>query len=238
MSIERAGRIARILRVRARLTQAALARRAGVTRQQVSRLERGLGRGLTFGAIESILAALGARLTPGVLWNGPELDRLLDAGHATLAALVKRRLERWGWLVQVEASYSWYGERGRIDLLAFHPGTATVLVVEIKTELVDVQQTLGTLDAKARLAPRVAAQFGWRPRAVVPALVFAEDRTTRKRIAGLEALFERFAIRGRQALTWLRRPSAAPTGLLWFAQIARPSARPAKRRVYPSRAAA
>jgi transcriptional regulator with XRE-family HTH domain len=236
MTIERAGRIARILRVRARLTQAALARRAGVTRQQVSRLERGLGRGLTYGAMESILAALGARLTPGVQWNGPELDRLLDAGHSALAARVKRRLERWGWLVQVEASYSWYGERGRIDLLALHPATATLLVIEIKTELVDVQQTLGTLDAKVRLARRVAERFGWHPRAVVPGLVFAEDVTTRRRIARVEPLFDRFAVRGRPAITWLRHPGPPPTGLLWFAQVPQP-ARPTKLRVYPSRAA-
>jgi transcriptional regulator with XRE-family HTH domain len=237
MTIERVGRIARILRVRARLTQAALAQRAGVTRPQVSRLERGRGRELKYGAIEAILGALGARLTPGVLWNGPELDRLLDAGHSALAASVKRRLERWGWLVQVEVSYSWYGERGRIDLLTFHPATGVLLVIEIKTELVDVQQTLGLLDAKVRLAPRVVERFGWTPRTVVPALVFAEDGATRRRIARLEPLFARFAIRGRPAVTWLRNPGSAPTGLLWFAQIPSASARPMKERVYRSRAA-
>ena len=34
------------------------------------------------GPIEAILGALGARLDVRVLWNGPELERLLDAGHA------------------------------------------------------------------------------------------------------------------------------------------------------------
>ena len=65
------------------------------------------------GAVESILSALGARLDVRVLWNGPELDRLMDAGHAALGAQIKHRLERWGWIVRVEVSYSRYGERAR-----------------------------------------------------------------------------------------------------------------------------
>src|SRR3990170_5026427 len=139
-----------MLRGRQGLPQAALSARAGVSRQAVSLLECGRARRLKMGAVEGIFAALGARIDARVLWNGPELDRLLDAGHAALGARIKRRLERWGWVVRVEVSYSRYGERGRIDLLAWHPVLRVVLVVEVKTSLVDVQALLGSLDVKTR----------------------------------------------------------------------------------------
>lgn len=222
MQVERLGRLARTLRVRARLTQAALATRAGVDRRAVSVLECGRARQLRLGVVEAILGALGARFDPRVLWNGPELDRLLDAGHAALGAAVKRQLERWGWLVRVEVSYSRYGERGRIDLLAFHPAVGALLVIELKTELVDVQELLGLLDTKVRLAPRIAPDLGWRPVVVVPVVVFLEHRTTRHRLRVLASLFDRFSLQGRAAPSWLRRPDAGtvPTGLLWFTRTA------------------
>lgn len=217
MNVERLGRLARMLRVRQRLTQVALAARAGVSRRAVSWLEMGRARALRLSEVEAIVGALGARLDVRLLWNGPELDRLLDEAHAALGASVKRRLERWGWLVRVEVSYSHFGERCRIDLLAFHPASRVLLVIELKSELVDVQGLLGSLDAKVRLAPAIVERFGWAPRAVIPAMVFLEDRTTRNRLARVEPLFDRYGLRGRGALTWLRRPTDdLPTGLLWF----------------------
>lgn len=147
--------------------------------------------------------------------------------------LPKLRLERWGWLVRVEVSYSRYGERGRIDLLAWHPATRLLLVVEIKTDLVDVQQLLGSLDVKARLARHVAATHGWDADAVVPAIVFAEDRTVRRRLTMLDTLFDRFGVRGRAAISWLRSPEGIAGGLLWFVDAHRRS--PAMpRRVRPT----
>jgi transcriptional regulator with XRE-family HTH domain len=218
VNVERLGRLARMLRVRQHLTQVALAARAGVGRRAVSLLANGRADGLRLREVEAIVGTLGGRLDMRLLWNGPELDRLLDAAHAALGASVKRRLERWGWLVRVEVSYSHFGERGRIDLLAFHPATRTLLVIELKSELVDVQALLGSLDVKTRLASRVAGRFGWSPRVVVPAIVFLEHSATRKRLARLDSLFDQFDLRGREALSWLRRASeAAPRGLLWFA---------------------
>ena len=62
-------------------------------------------------------------------------------------------LEAEGWLTAAEVTYSGYGERGSIDLLAFHPATRTLLVVEVKTEIASVEETLRRHDAKVRLAP-------------------------------------------------------------------------------------
>ncbi len=145
---------------------------------------------------------------------------------------MKRRLERWGWLVRVEVSFSHFGERGRIDLLAFHPATLVLLVIELKSELVDVQALLGSLDAKVRLAPGIAARFGWSARATLPAIVFLEDRTTRNRLMRFDPLFARFDVLGRAALSWLRQPTTpTPSGLLWLTQLhgARRSPVPAHR---------
>jgi transcriptional regulator with XRE-family HTH domain len=215
----RLGRIARALRVRQRLTQAAVGLRAGVGRSAVSLLERGRARELSIGVVEAIIGALGGRIDLRVFWNGPELDRLLDAGHAWMGASIKRRLERWGWSVRVEVSYSRFGERGRIDLLAWHPATGILLVIEIKTALVDVQELLGSMDAKARLARGEAERFGWTVSGVVPAIVFAEDRTTRRRLTQMEVLFDRYALRGRACISWLRKRKDAPSGALWFVRV-------------------
>ena len=217
MNAERIGLIVRTLRVRQRLTQATLATRAGVKRRAIWTVERGRAREVPLRTVEAICNTLGARVDLRIQWNGPELDRLLDAAHAALGASVKHRLERWGWVVRVEVSYSHYGERGRIDLLAWHPATAVLVVIELKTALVDIQALLGSLDAKVRLARNVAERYGWEVRAVVPAIVFAEDRAVRKRLVQFETLFDRFVVRGRSAVSWMRRPGEAPAGLLWFA---------------------
>lgn len=218
MNVERLGRLARMLRVRQRLTQVALAARAGVGRRAVSLLENGRAHALRLREVEAIVATLGGRLDMRLLWNGPELDRLLDEAHAALGASVKRRLERWGWLVRVEVSYSHFGERGRIDLLAFHSATGVLLVIELKSELVDVQGLLGSLDVKVRLASGIVERFGWSPRVVLPAIVFLEHSATRKRLSRFDSLFDQFDLRGREAISWLRGPTATvPRGILWFA---------------------
>lgn len=216
------GRQVRAIRLRSGLRQSDVAQLAHLSRGAVSLLERGEAARLSVGSVEGILAALGARLETRIGWRGADLDRLLDAGHAALGAAAKERLSRWGWSVRAEVSFNHFGERGRIDLLAWHPMTATVLVVELKTDLVDVQQLLGSMDVKARVARRL-----WPDRrvgAIVPAIIFLEDRTTRRRLDRVATLFDRYAVRGREAVTWLRRPLLpAPTGLLWFASL--PNAR-------------
>ncbi len=219
MSWIRIGRSLRAIRLRLRLRQSDVADRARVSRSSVSLLERGFATRLSVAAIEAITAALGARLDARLSWQGPDLDRLLDADHAALQAAVKRRLERWGWLVRVEVSFNRYGERGRIDLLAWHPVARVLLVVEIKTDLVDTQALLGAMDLRVRLAPMLARSFGWDVQRVVPAIIFLDDRTTRRRLAAVDTLFDRYACRGRAAISWLRQPIDPVTGLLWVTKL-------------------
>ncbi len=84
-------------------------------------------------------------------------------------------------------SYSRYGERGRIDLVGWHPAAGMLLIIECKTVLGDAQATLGTIDAKTRLARFVARQLDLPPpSAVVPVLIFRESMTSRRHVATLE----------------------------------------------------
>ena len=97
-----------------------------------------------------------------------------------------------GWQVSPEVSFSYYGERGVIDLLAWHAPTGTLLVVEVKIDIVDAQELLGTLDRKTRLARRVARDRGLAPRVVATWLVVAEGSTNRNRVARFCDLAARF----------------------------------------------
>ncbi len=216
------GRIARAIRRRIGLRQSDVARRARVHRSVVSKLERGGADGLTLRILRTVFDALGAKLDTKPLWRGPQLDRLLDEAHARLAAAWKARLEAWGWLVRAEVSYSRYGERGRIDLFCWYAPLWLMVVIEIKTDLVEAHDLLGLVDVKKRLAPLIGADLGWTAAvAVIPMLLFKDSTTVRRRVARLAPLFGEFELRGRQAMSWLRSPSlaSAPGGMLIYSDL-------------------
>jgi hypothetical protein len=152
---------------------------------------------------------------------------LIDAAHADLQQSVAQLLTSLGWTIRVEASFNHYGDRGRVDILAFRPNLRVLLVVEIKSALGDLQDTLGRLDVKMRVGRLVAHDVGWgEVRAVIPALVIGDSRLARRTVANHESLFARYDLRGRGSLAWIRRPlDPWPTGLLWF--VGRPISRQA-----------
>ncbi len=166
----RLGRSILVLRQRRGWRQQDLADRSGMSQSAISDMERGRIDRYTLQAVRQVLRALDASVNLDPMWGGRgDLDRLLDADHARLMQEWADRHRRSGWDVWNEASYSIFGERGRIDQLAFHPGASVLEVTEIKTGIWDVQDTLGRLDAKIRLAARVAAERGWRADWVVGA---------------------------------------------------------------------
>ena len=185
----------------------------------VSRLERGKVKGMTLGSIDRIAEALGASVHLQLQWQGEQLDRLIDAAHAAIQQSVAEVLTSLGWVVRAEVSFNHYGDRGRVDILAFHPTPRVLLIVEIKSALGDLQDTLGRLDVKVRLARRLAEEVGWTDVAgVTPAIVIGDSRLARRTVLAHATLFARYGLRGRAALAWLRRPfSPMPSGLLWFA---------------------
>ena len=196
------------------LSQGQLGAKLGISQQQMSRLEADVRRA-SLGALERWSEALGAYLAVEVRVSGGRA--LLDARHAAIQNSLARKLRLDGWIVETEVSFNHYGDRGRIDVLAFHPSMRIVLVVEVKTRITDVQDVLGKLDVKKRIAPMLARDRGWSVAAIVPALVISEDRTSRRRVADHPALFEPFRLRARAARSWLGRPSVpAPSGILMF----------------------
>ncbi|MGI8828369.1 MAG: helix-turn-helix domain-containing protein [Candidatus Limnocylindria bacterium] len=222
MDDQRIGRVILILRQRRGWRQADLAARSGVSQSAISDIERGRIDRYTVATIRRLLRALDATAVLDVTWGGRgDLDRLMDADHARVLQAWANRHRQAGWEVWNEASYSIYGERGRIDQLAFHPPTGVLEVTEGKTGIWDVQDTLGRLDAKVRLASRVVEPRGWRVRRVVGALVVADGTTVRRRVADHETLFARYETRGRAAYAFVRDPRGAAEGLLVFVALPR-----------------
>ena len=100
--------------------------------------------------------ALGARLSVRVYWHGEELDRLLDAAHAGIVDQVVALLVANGWEVVPEATFNHFGERGSVDVLAWHPIHRALLIIEVKSVVPDVQALLAGVDRKVRIAPAIA----------------------------------------------------------------------------------
>lgn len=160
------------------LSQQDVAAAAGVGHSTVFLVERGHCGHLSLATVERIAAILDIRVDVVARWRGGDLDRLLNRPHSLLAESFAARLTSApGWAVEPEVSFSIYGERGAIDQLGWHAATAHVLVVELKTELVDVNELLGTLDRKRRLIPQIARARGMDPRLASVWLVVADTST-------------------------------------------------------------
>jgi transcriptional regulator with XRE-family HTH domain len=223
----RVGLAIRALRRRRGLTQAELARKARLSQAAVSRCETGEADRLTHRALRDIAEALDASVTVTIRWHGEDLDRLLDAAHADIVEVVVRLLRELGWEEVVpEATFSVYGERGSIDVLAFSPSSGALLVVEVKSVVPDMQATLSTLDRKVRLAPSIAAARGWKVRCVSRMIVLPDDRTARRRIEQHAATVNQvMPLRTLAVRRWLAAPTGAIGGIMFLSIPGRPTAR-------------
>ena len=214
----RAGRLLRALRRRTRLTQKQLGERVGVSQQEISLLERGHFEAVQVRTIRRVFRGLDASADLDIRWRGGAVDRLLDERHAALVGAGSDLLASALWEVVPEVTYNHFGERGSIDLIARHPAGATILVVEVKTELTSIEATLRKHDEKVRLAPEIVkSRFGWRVDAVARLLVLPEHRTARRQVDRANRVLVRaYPLRGWDARRWLRNPSDRGDGLLFL----------------------
>ena len=214
----RAGRLLRALRVRRGLRQLDVATAAGIGQSTVSLMERGHLDRLSLRTVRRVYAVVDARFDSLVSWRGGAIDRLLDERHSLLVGSVAAVLRTAGWRVELEVSFAVYADRGSIDLLAFHAPSGTLLVIEVKTELTSIEETIRRQDVKVRHAASVAAErFGWDSRWVGRLLVILDGSTSRRRVERHEGtLSVAYPDRAAAVRRWIRAPVGALRGLLFM----------------------
>jgi transcriptional regulator with XRE-family HTH domain len=219
---DRAGQLLRAIRRRAAYTQAQLAALAGVPREDVIRIERGRAGEVKLDRTKRVFAAVGGQARLTVWWNGASADRLIDERHAAMVERGLRVYSRYAWQTAVEVTYSEWGERGSIDLLAGHEPTRSAVVNEFKTAFGSLEETNRLLDVKVRLATDLVKQrFGWRPQAISRVLIVPADDTLRRVVARHAATMDAaYPARSREVRAWIRRPSGALRGLWFLSEVA------------------
>ena len=164
-------------RLSANWTQRELSRRSGVSQAHICRIEQGRAADLQVGVIDRLFVALGVRY-----WLGTELPYVTrpqsDFVHARCSAYVSRRLAASGWLVEREVEIGGDRSRGWIDILAYHPASGMLLVIEVKTEVQDLGAIERSLSWYRREAHRAARRFGWQPKSIATALLILKSRVS------------------------------------------------------------
>jgi len=211
----RVGSAFRAVRIRRGWSQESVAQRAGVSRSTVSRLECGHVASLPVATLRRVAGVLGMGLDLTPRWRGADMERMLHAAHNALHETMARQFQALTeWVAVPEASFSIYGERGIIDLLAWHERTRSMLIIELKTLLVDPGDLAGTMDRRVRLGKRIALDRGWSPEGISSWVVFSDTRTNRRHLADHETMLRAaFPSDGRQMRRWLESPSAPIAGL-------------------------
>jgi transcriptional regulator with XRE-family HTH domain len=196
--------ISREARLELRLTQAEVADAVHVSRGYVAAIEAGTANP-TLDVVERVGRFLG--LDAELVLRRPTLidpSRQRDLVHAGCVGYVDRRLGTSGWQTAREVEIVQARSHGWIDLLAFHPGTETVLVIEIKTRLLDLGLVERQLGWYARAAGDAARQRGWIPRRIASwLLVLASEEVDRVITTNRQLLEAAFPLRARGMLEWL-----------------------------------
>jgi transcriptional regulator with XRE-family HTH domain len=214
------GQRIKAIRIRQRRTQDDLAEQADVRARDVTHLERGMLDELTIPVMRKILAALGMWIDLRPRWQGVDLDRLVSGAHDALQRVVLETCGRLpGWVAVPEVTFSIFGERGAIDILAWHAATRTLLIIELKTLLVDAGEVVRQMDTRRRLALEIAAARGWHPTTVSLWLVLTDTRTNRRRVDQHAAILRPLmSLDGRAMRAWLRHPSGPVAALSFWTE--------------------
>jgi transcriptional regulator with XRE-family HTH domain len=228
------GRVLRMLRIRRDWRQEDVAAKARLSPSAVGRHERGYIGALS--ALERHGAVFDLRVDVRLVGRGGELARLADEEHAAIIESVARWFRSHGFVTELEASFSEWGERGRIDLLAFDPRSGTLVVVEVKTQLTDLQDLFGSMNVKLRLSSAIAERRGWRVGHTAIVLAVADAAGNRAIVRSHRTLFDGFDGRrltpsalgrhGARVLYWVR-PGVASRST-WIAGRQRVRRKPAQ----------
>jgi hypothetical protein len=117
-------------------------------------------------------------------------------------------------------TFSHFGERGVIDILAWHAETRSLLIVELKTELVDPQGLVATMHRRVRLGPKIAAEQGWRPVTISSWVIVRSSRTEKRRLRQHQAILRHaFPADGRSMRRWMPRPQGSIAALSFWTDV-------------------
>jgi transcriptional regulator with XRE-family HTH domain len=222
MDDAKVGRLVRTVRVHLGLRQIDVAARAAVSQTLISLIEAGQLERVSVARFRRVCATLGIECAVEVRWRGGFGDRLIDRGHAAIVELVIGALKEAGWESVAEFSFNVYGDRGSVDVLAWHAETRTLLIVEVKTRLTDLQAMLLSQSRKTRVVPTEAAKrLGWRPEVVGSVLAVAGTHANRSVVRAHRATFDAVlpatSVRVKQ---WIRGPRGDLAGV-WFVPFTR-----------------
>jgi transcriptional regulator with XRE-family HTH domain len=203
------GTLFRAIRIRRGMRQEDVAEAAGVSRWWVSRVEQGHLGGLPLDRLRALADVLEIRLELVASWRGADGARIVNERHSRMHELVAARLAAMpGWEYATEVTFSEWGERGVIDILAWHAASRTLLVIELKTEIPDPAGLVAQVDRYRRLAGEVGRARGWNPLVVATWVLVAESDLNRGQLARHQVMLRNaFPLDGRFLRRWLRDPA-------------------------------
>lgn len=207
------GRVCRETRIQLDVSQQALADAAAISRGYLAHVECGSAN-LTIGTMERIARALDIQLDLSARRPIFLADRRRrDVVHARCSSAVDRRLTGAGWLVEREVHVSDGRVHGWIDLLALHPETGTLVVVELKTEMHDIGAMERQVGMYERHALGAARRCGWRPRSLAVWLIGLWSVEVDQAIVTNQEAFARFPARAMDMLKTVRGAAGQGRGV-------------------------
>jgi transcriptional regulator with XRE-family HTH domain len=200
-------------RVARHWSQRRLAAASGVSQSLVARLEHALMPDVPIATVVRVLTPLDVEVDLRLLGPRPAEVPQRDRAHSRCVAYVARRLERAGYLVATEVEVGNGRWLGFVDVLAFVPRSLVLLVIEVKTEIIDVGAIDRQLGSYERAAWGAAQARGWRPRALISALLVLATQENDRRLAENRAHFDRaFPLRARSLVGLVERLATEPFG--------------------------
>jgi transcriptional regulator with XRE-family HTH domain len=206
------GRVIRDVRVAYGWSQRELARRSRTSQSVISRIECGRAEAFDLAVIGRVFETLGIRMQ--VRFEVPPavaVRRERSPGHDRCVVHVARRLQRAGYEVATEVEVGDGRWRAWIDVLAFHPASGLLIVIEVKTELHDVPAEQRRLASYERESWAAARRLGWDADRRISALLLLRTAAIDRVVAANRSLL-RLAVPGTAAdlLRWTGDPLHAP----------------------------
>lgn len=125
-----------------------------------------------------------------------------------------------GWIALPEVSFVQDGHRGVIDIVAWHAASRVLLVIELKTRIVDINDLMATMDVRRRVAWQIAREHGWDPVAVGVWVVVAPGRSNARALSDhATVLRAKFPADGRSMRRWLSKPTGDIAALSFLPEV-------------------